>query len=263
MKSTLDQIEDIRKNGYSLDFSNVFNHAFENYKKIALYAGLILLVFAIIAVFLGGGVFVALYGVEHFTEEYFKSLQNEQPAGMVLIIYTLVITFVAALLSPFTAGFLKMADCADKDKEFNVSTIFSYYNSRHFSPLFISTLLISLTGGAISVAFSYLGIPVIDAFITLIITFFTSLTIPLIIFGDLNAIDAIKSSAIVVSKQPLVIALLFIVSGLASTVGLIGCCIGVVFTIPITYSVKYAIYSAIFNINDEDSIDSIGQSDFE
>ena len=81
MKSTLDQIEDIRKNGYSLDFSNVFNHAFENYKKIALYAGLILLVFAIIAVFLGGGVFVALYGVEHFTEEYFKSLQNEQPAG--------------------------------------------------------------------------------------------------------------------------------------------------------------------------------------
>jgi uncharacterized membrane protein len=156
-----------------------------------------------------------------------------------------------------------MADCADKDQEFNVSTIFSYYNSRHFAPLFISTLLISLTGGAISVAFSYMGVPVVDAFITLIITFFTSLTIPLIIFGDLNAIDAIKSSAVLVTKQPLVIALLFIVAGLASTVGLIGCCIGVVFTIPITYSIKYAIYTAILNIKDEDSIDSIGQSDFE
>jgi hypothetical protein len=263
MKSTLDQIEDIRRNGYSLDFSNVFNHAFENYKKIALYAGLILLVFSIIAIFLGGGIFIALYGVEHFTEEYFKNLQNEPPVGVVLIIYTLVISFVAALLSPFTAGFLKMADCADKDQEFNVSTIFSYYNSRHFAPLFISTLLISLTGGAISVAFSYMGVPVVDAFITLIITFFTSLTIPLIIFGDLNAIDAIKSSAVLVTKQPLVIALLFIVAGLASTVGLIGCCIGVVFTIPITYSIKYAIYTAILNIKDEDSIDSIGQSDFE
>ena len=36
MKSTLDQIEDIKKDGYSIDFSNVFNFAFENYKKIAL-----------------------------------------------------------------------------------------------------------------------------------------------------------------------------------------------------------------------------------
>jgi hypothetical protein len=263
MKSTLDQIEDIRKNGYSLDFSNVFNHAFENYKKIALYAGLILLAFSIIAIFLGGGVFVALYGVEHFNEQYFKTLQNEQAVGVVLIVYTLVITFVAALLSPLTAGFLKVADCADKDQEFNVSTVFSYYNSRYFSPLFISALLISLTGGVISVAFSYMGIPVVDAIITLIIALFTSLTIPLIIFGDLNAIDAIKSSAVIVSKQPLVIALLFIVGGLASTVGFIACCIGIVFTIPITYSVKYAIYSAILDIKNDDSIDSIGQSDFE
>lgn len=263
MKSTTDQIEDIKKNGYSLDFSNVFNHAFENYKKIAVYAGLILLVFSIIAVFLGGGIFVALYGVEHFTEEYFKNLQNEKPVGSVLIIYTLVITVVAALLSPFTAGFLKMADCADKDQEFNVSTIFSYYNSRYFLPLFISTLLISLTGGVISVGFSYMGIPVIDAIITIIISLFTSLTIPLIIFGDLDAVDAIKSSAVIVAKQPLIIALLFIVAGLASTVGFIACCIGIVFTIPITYSVKYAIYCAILNIKDENSIDSIGQSDFE
>ena len=28
-----------------LDFGNVFNHAFENYKKIALYAGLMIFVF--------------------------------------------------------------------------------------------------------------------------------------------------------------------------------------------------------------------------
>ena len=36
-----DRIAEIKKNGYQLDFGTVFEHAFENYKKIALYAGLL------------------------------------------------------------------------------------------------------------------------------------------------------------------------------------------------------------------------------
>jgi hypothetical protein len=35
-----DRIKEIVHNGYALDFADVFNKAFENYKKIALYAGL-------------------------------------------------------------------------------------------------------------------------------------------------------------------------------------------------------------------------------
>jgi hypothetical protein len=42
---TKNRIEEIKANGYQLDFSNVFNLAFENYKKIALYAGSLILVF--------------------------------------------------------------------------------------------------------------------------------------------------------------------------------------------------------------------------
>jgi len=37
IKTAQDRILEIRKNGYTLEFENVFNHAFENYKKIALY----------------------------------------------------------------------------------------------------------------------------------------------------------------------------------------------------------------------------------
>lgn len=258
MKSTLNQIEDIKKNGYSLDFSNVFNHAFENYKKIALYAGLILLVFSIIAIFFGGGIFAAVYGVQYLNEDFIKGLQNEQTTTYLLAIYSLAIAFVAAIFSPFTAGFLKMALCADKDEEFNVSTIFSYYTSRYFPQLFVAMLLISLTSGLISVAFNMAGIMFIDTIIALAITVFTSLTIPLIIFGDLSAIDAIKSSIVLVSKQPLTIILLLFVGGVGSAIGLIGCCIGIAFTIPITYSIKYALYNAILNIEQEDTIDSIG-----
>lgn len=261
MKSTLNQIEEIKKNGYSLDFSDVFNHAFENYKKIALYAGLILLVISILCFFLGGGILVSLYGVEHFNKQFFENLQNKQPEGTALLIYTLTATFITAIVSPFTAGFLKMADSADKDESFNFSTVFTYYRAPYFLRLFAAALLIGLTSGLISVAFNFIGITVIDSILAIVISLLTSLTVPLIIFGNLNIINAIKSSIIIVSKQPLIIALLFIVAGIGSFIGFIGCCIGVVFTIPITYSVKYAIYSAILEIENPDSIDSIGQSD--
>ncbi|GGF23814.1 hypothetical protein [Flavobacterium limi] len=261
MKSTLDQIEDIKNKGYSLDFSDVFNHAFENYKKIAVYAGLILLVISILCFFLGGGVLVALYGAEHFNKEFFEGLQQNQPEGTTLLIYTLIITFVTALMTPFTAGFLKMADSADKDEMFNFSTVFTYYKAPYFSRLFVTALLIGLISGGISVAFNLIGITFIDSIIAILISLFTSMSVPLIVFGNLNTTDAIKSSIVIVSKQPLVIALLFIVAGIGSVIGFIGCCIGVVFTIPITYSVKYAIYSAILEIDTPDSIDSIGQPD--
>jgi hypothetical protein len=261
MKTTLNQIEAIKKNGYSLDFSDVFNHAFENYKKIAVYAGLILLVISILSFFLGGGILVALYGAEHFNKQFFENLQNSKPEGTTLLIYTLAITFVTALMTPFTAGFLKMADSADKDEAFNFSTVFTYYKAPYFSRLFITALLIGLISGGISVVFNLIGITVVDSIIAILISLFTSMTVPLIVFGNLNITDAIKSSIVIVSKQPIVIALLFIVAGIGSVIGFIGCCIGVVFTIPITYSVKYAIYSAILEIDNPDSIDSIGQPD--
>jgi MFS family permease len=261
MKSTLNQIEHIKNNGYSLDFSDVFNHAFENYKKIAVYAGLILLFISILCFFLGGGILISLYGAEHFNQQFFENLQHKQPEGTTLLIYTFAITFVTAIISPFTAGFLKMAENADKEEALNFSTVFTYYKAPYFGRLFISTLLIGLTSGLISVAFNFIGISFVDSIFAIVISLFTSLTVPLIIFGNLNIADAIKSSILIVSKQPLIIALLFIVAGIGSAIGFIGCCIGVVFTIPVTYSVKYAIYSAIIEIERPDSIDLIGQSD--
>lgn len=263
MKPILNQIEEIQNNGYNLDFSEVFTHAFENYKKIAIYAGLILLVISILSFFLGGGIFTQIYGIENLNKEFIESLMKQEPTPDSLMISMAVVVALTAIFGPFTAGFLKMADCADKDETFNFSTIFTYYKAPYFSRIFIASLLISLVTGLISVGFNFIGITFIDTLISLAISLFTSLTIPLIIFGNLDTTDAIKSSIVIVSKQPVVIALLFIVAFIGSMVGFIGCCIGVVFTIPITYSVKYAIYNAIIGIENQDTIDSIGKSDIE
>jgi uncharacterized membrane protein len=80
------------------------------------------------------------------------------------------------------------------------------------------------------------------------------LTIPFIVFGKLNATDAIKSSCIIMVKKPFDLWALLIVAGLVSIVGIIGCGIGLFFTIPFLYSMTYAIYAAIigFESNEVD-----------
>lgn len=257
MKATLDRIEEIKTNGYQLDFGTVFEHAFENYKKIALYAGLILLVFSIlVGIFAVGGIVLGVLGFSSVIdlETFSKTMkpENFEPQSFsvnFLAIYIFCIVLFTALLSPFTAGFLKMADCGEKGNEFNVSTIFSYYKSPYFKEIFVATFIVTLLTTGSSVLLDYSGHKFIGLLVSLPITFLTFMTIPLIVFGKLNAIDAIKSSIVVVCKQPLILLGLLIVASIASVLGFIGCCIGIFFTIPFVYAIEYCIYDAIIGVD--------------
>jgi hypothetical protein len=262
MKSTLDQIEDIKNNGYTLDFSAVFNHAFENFKKISLYSALIILVFSFVFGIAIVGIIAAVYGAESISKEFFESLENQKLSYAQMLISTVGVSFVTALLAPFGAGFLKMADCADKDEEFNVSTIFTYYKAPYFAQLFTATLIIAAVSTAISNALETTGFIFFGPAISACINFFTYLSIPLIIFGNLKAIDAIKSSIIVVARNPIMIFLVFLIGFIGSAVGFFACCVGILFTLVFNTSMTYATYFAIFTVEEkEDSIDSIGRWD--
>jgi len=264
MKSTLDQIEDIKKNGYTIDFGSTFNYAFENYKKIALYSGLIILVFSVIMAVLAMGLAVTFYGVAAISKDFILNLENQKLSYLEQLLSIGAVSLFAALLAPFGAGFLKMADCADKDEEFNVSTMFTYYKAPYFAQLFIMALIIGLVSNAISAVIESFGIVLLGNAISIFISFFTFIAIPLVVFGNLSAVDAIKGSLIVVSKNPLLIFALFITGIIGSIVGIFGCCIGVLFTIVFNTSVTYATYFSIFTEEEQkDVIDSIGQSDFE
>jgi hypothetical protein len=268
MKTTLEKIEAIKKNGYQLDFANVFNHAFENYKKIALYAGLINFIFTFVICVL----FLICFGyyftsteLQNVNKQLIENLERQKNIEGPILVLICVISIGYLLLTPFSAGFYKMADCANNDKEFKFRSMFSFYKTPYFTNILIATIIIALIKMVIStIVISSLNIANINnvgiiqltsyliSFLILILTF---LTIPLIIFGDLKAVDAIKSSAIIVSKQPLVLIGLLIVGGIASMVGFIGCCIGVFFTIPFMYSMYYAIYTAIIGIDSETELE--------
>tara|TARA_R110002124_G_scaffold250743_1_gene415889 strand:+ start:169 stop:945 length:777 start_codon:yes stop_codon:yes gene_type:complete len=240
------KIEALKENGYQLEFENVFNLAFENYKKIALYAGLMIFVFSIIIGIIFGVAIISYLGVTGFTELMEPNNINNTlmtDSGKVAI---MVVTIIGVcILSPFPAGLIKMAACAQKDEEFHVSTAFTYYKAPYFKELVISTLLIGIFGSALNSAIGYLGVQYLGILVSTIISFITMLVIPLIIFSDLKATDAITSSIVLVSKQPLILIGLFVVSYLLSLVGFFGCCIGLFFTLPLMYSLYFAVYSEI------------------
>ena len=251
-KTVQNRIEEIKKNGYDLDFGNVFNHAFENYKKIALYGGLIIFVFFVLLCILAFGILIAIFGAPAIAD-FLKpeNLQTENISVTTLLIITGASALTSCLLSPFPAGLIKMAYCAEKDEEFHVSTMFEFYKAPYFKELFVATFLVSLASSIISTIINYAQIPVLGFVVTVTVSLFTIMLIPLIIFGKLKAIEAIQTSILVVSKQPLVLLGLIIIGSIGVMVGFIGCCIGIFFTFPFMYSLYYAIYSDIIGFENE------------
>lgn len=251
MKSNKDRIQDLKNNGYSLNFETVFNLAFENYKKIALYAGLLLLVFTFLFAIAAFFIIAFSYGLDNF-QELLKpeNLKSENFSQTFVIVYIICITLFSCLISPFFAGLLKMAHYAQIDNEFHVSNVFDYYKSPYFKEIFVATFIISTLNMGISSILDATGIPLLSFLATLSITFLNMLAVPLIIFSDYKAAEAINSSFILVLKKPLILLGLMVVAYLYCLTGLFFFFIGLFFALPFLYSMNYAIYRTIIGFNE-------------
>jgi hypothetical protein len=229
----------------TLDFETVVNHSFANYKKIALYAGLALFVFTFFFVIFLSAVSISIAGAENINERSMQNFQKLLLTKPYVWYYAGFSIFTSCLLSPFMAGFYKMADAAEKDTSFGVSGLFSVYTSSQFIPVFSVTFLIGLATNGLSLVFDEIGLSFVGIILTLIISFVTLLTIPLIVLGNCSTIESIKTSAAIVMKQPIVILMLIIVAILGALLGLFAFCIGMFFTYPFLISVVYTIYNQV------------------
>ena len=272
MNSTTKKLLEIKQYGYSLDFGEVFGQAFENYKKIALIVGSIILVLIISFTVLVGGFAGILFGIGSITE--FFTDYNLQSNSTVLLLVNLFASVIgAALIAPLTAGLLKISHLAENNKEFNFSTAFDYYKSKYLKDLFIATIIISLFTSGFSTLLTLLEMYFPDSglnfalklstiFLAILAPLFTFLTIPLIIFGDIPATEAIKGSILLVRKNFWIILFLMIVGGIFSFIGIFGFCLGIFFTLPFLYSLEYIIYRNVVDIEEHSEIDEIGTLDF-
>lgn len=260
MLSNKNRIEEILKNGYQIRFESVFELAFKNYRKIVLYAGLLFLVFAVLAIILSFFILLSYFGVNEL-EQMVKpeNLNPEQLTGNTRIAFLLGSALLSVVLSPFIAGFIKMAYCAEKDEEFQVSNVFDYYKSVIGKELIIATLVLATVNTGLPLLTEKPDYLVAMNLVSYVILFITFMTVPLIIFGNLKAIAAIKASIILFFKNPLQLFSLIFVGYIFSAIGAFLFYIGIFFTLPFLYSMQFAVYNSIvgFDIDTEDDFDEI------
>jgi hypothetical protein len=90
-----------------------------------------------------------------------------------------------------------MAYCAERDEEFHVSTVFSYYTTAYFAQILWQLILVSSNG--IAMALNYSGI--ILPMLSLAISFDTNY--PTYHFQRFKSSGCYKIQFLIVSKQPL------------------------------------------------------------
>lgn len=272
MKTTLQRLEDIKRTGYRLDLGEVINDTFNNYKNIALLGGAVLLLVGIVSVIIFGGAAALIFGLGEFTQtitDYRDGLVT-QTALIANFIGSVVI---GGLIAPVTAGLLQMAHNSANNEEFDFGTAFMHYSSKHFKELFLGAAIVALVGTGLTTGIEFLKLNSLDltvillgtiggSLISALVAIFTLMMVPLIIFGNLNAIDAIRGSFILVSKNFWIILLLIIIVGIAIMLGLLAICIGIIFTYPAWYSMQYIIYTKAMPIEQEDQLDEIGKNFF-
>lgn len=250
MKNTKKAIENIKSQGFDLDFGTVFNHAFETYKKIAINGGVAFLLYLLLLIIAGGVLVIGIIGFETDFEELQNfTIANFSAVG--ILVYSGIMILFAALTSPFNAGLIKMARNASKNEEFSIGTAFEYYGSSYFKDIFLATLILSSFTTLVSVGLELVEYKFLGVLVNLIFSFMTFLTLPLIVFGNLKPLDAIEGSITIVSKQFFILLGLLIVAGLFCMVGIFAFCIGIVFTMPMLSAISYSIYATA--IDDEES----------
>jgi hypothetical protein len=259
MKNNFTQrINQATTQGYYLDFGTVIEKSFENYKKIALIGGLAFLLIMLAAFALFGSIAMVAFGAADIMGTMTEF--NPMDFSVVgILIYFLVMIAFAGLTAPIGAGFFKMAHLAQTNKPFSVGVIFDYYKTVHFKELFVAASILAIINFAFVTGFQLLGYPLVGNILSYIVAFFTMLVVPLIIFADQTAMDAISNSIKLVLKQWLILLGLAIVSIIFVCLGLIGLCFGILFTFPFWYSFLYTTYNTILPIEVASEIEEIGR----
>lgn len=261
----------ISNNGYDLDFSAVFTQSFENYKKTALLVGAIVLVLVIGFTVIVGGIAGVFIGIGSYTEFLTGFNPADQSTTAILITFAATVLGAAAY-APLTAGIINIVHLAQINEPQSFSNAFDYYKSAYFKEIFLATCIVTSISGGFSTLINLLKAETIvdssnvmltlsGTLVSIIISFFTFLTVPCIIFGNFKAMDAIKASVVIVSKNWFLILILLIVGILFAFLGIFGFCLGIFFTLPFFYSLQYIIYISALPIERNTEIDDIGKTD--
>ena len=220
-----------------------------------------MLVFIMITIGIGVAALFYFIGIDRFSNPA-EPFDPTQLSGLHLFVFAACSILYTVLTGVLTAGIIKMAHCAHIGKDFSFGTAFDYFNSKYFTDIFLVFLIVSVVNFCQSFLLTYFGLTYIGYFISFIIGIFTFLMIPLIIFGNLKAIDAIYGSSVVVSKNFFMVLLLIIVAYLLAFAGMIACCVGMFFTLPFVSAMQYSLFINSIGIESDEETPQITDREF-
>lgn len=236
--------DDVPKNagglGPRFDFSSLFSHAFELFKRSFGWQLLAMVIIVIITSIISS-IINTIFGVNQMVLN--EQIRNMQGSDMTEVFRTVVAapgqmqsliasSLLGCLLFPLNAAFPYLMHKANTNQTMGFNDIFIGYQ-RNFGQLLLLGLLNSV------IAYVSLALCVIPYFFVLPLVY---TAICFVLFENKTAVDALKSS-FDLSKMNYGTMLGFVLVAMLFAVGgILLCCIGVLATAPFFYGASYSPY---------------------
>ena len=231
------------------EIGKIIDESFATFKKTIWISGVgILLLLLVILPITFYSIFTYM-GISSM-EEFIKKSQTLETDFNYLLMNAAIGIVMAAFIAPITAGFYKINHLAKQNKEFGLNNLFDYYKSPYFLPLAVSTILATLYSNIIGLLLIYINLPLIGSMMQLFIALLFIFSIPLIIFENQTALNAMSNSSRIFVKHPFTIIISLVFAFIIAMLGIFALCIGIIFTIGYFYTMNYTVYNEIIPIDE-------------
>lgn len=265
---TFSTLQEKINNAKPLDFGDILSRSIELFKKTWLQGFIFMLIFFIVFI----PIFIAIY-LPIYTSLFdqiksgdydpndVSSLMMKSDAFRYQI---LGLTFVMGFLTTaLAAGFYRIVKKIDFGNVFSFSDFFYYFKGRYLGKI-LTIAALSFLVSLINFGFEKFLPPTIATLlgVCLAVIFSVYSTLFVVIFAfnpELESTEIFSLGFNLGSKKWLLIFGLLVVTGILGFLGVILCCIGMLFTISIFYLPPYLVYKEVIGFNELSEIDKIGE----
>ncbi|WP_242202645.1 hypothetical protein [Aestuariivivens insulae] len=251
--NTLESLTNKINNAKALDFGSIISDSIDFFKKIWLKGFLVVLILmacALVVNFIFGIVGLSPYAY-NFEDGFSVEMLAELQATNILysIPQNIILTTLSLVLM---GGFYRI--CKQTYLNENVTDdYFYFFKKEHFSKLLMLGIIHTGIG---TVAQLMLFIPFIYVFVPL--SYFA------IVYSNnphLTEMEVVKASFRIGNKKWLITFGTIFVTGILAMLGILGCVIGLLFTMSIVYLPVFFIYKDVVGFDNVSEIDQIGVRD--
>lgn len=250
--NTLDNLLYKINNAKELDYGDIISNSIELFKKVWL-KGLIVILFAVISAICINFLF-SLIGLapvlnqDIFNEGFdFKALAKFYSSSAIYGIPQNML--VATLNLAFVAAFYRICKQIISGEN-GYEDYFYFFKKEYFTKVFMLGIIYT---GIATVAQFLCFIPYIYVFVPL-----SYFAVILANNPNLSEMEIVKASFALGNKKWLITFGTMFVAGLIAMLGLLGCVIGIVFTMSIIYLPSFLIYKEAIGFDTTSAIDEIG-----